>query len=320
MSFARPAMLAVLVVVPALVALWIVLERRRRADAAQFTSPALLPNLTGARAGRRRLIPFALLLAGIVALTVGAAKPHAQVRVPRKEATILLAIDVSRSMTAQDVVPTRAVAARRAAEAFLTKVPAVYRVGIIGIGSRAFVALPPTVDRALATDALASLTQSEGTALGDAVALGVRIAKRQRAADGFVPPTSMLVISDGIRDGGRATPAAAARKARAAHMPVSTVLVGTPAGVVNVPLTGGYTEQVRVPANVGALRQVARTSGGRFYRARSATALKRVYEELATRVGHTTKDRQIADVFAAVGIVLLFAAVGASLYWFRRVL
>src|SRR5690348_15867058 len=103
-------------------------------------------------------------------------------------------------------------------------------------------------------------------------------------------------------------------------MPVSTVLVGPEAGVVNIPLTGGYTVQVRVPANVGALRQVARTSGGRFYRARAATALKRVYEELATRVGQPTKDREIAEVFAAAGIVLLFAAVGASLYWFRRVL
>jgi Ca-activated chloride channel family protein len=313
-------MLAVLVVVPALVVLWMVLERRRRAAAGRFTTPELLPNLVGARAGRRRLVPFALLLAGIVALTVGAAKPHAKVRVPRKEATILLAIDVSRSMTAQDVAPTRAAAARRAAEAFLAKVPPVYRVGLIGIGSRAFVALPPTVDRALASDALGSLTQSEGTALGDAIALGVRIAKHQRTADGFVPPTSMLLISDGVRDGGRASPVAAARRARAAHMPVSTVLVGTQAGVVDIPLTGGYTEQVHVPANVGALRQVARTSGGRFYRARSAAALQRVYEELATRVGHTTKDRQIADVFAGVGIVLLFGAVAASLFWFRRVL
>lgn len=320
MSFARPAMLIVLVVVPALVGLWILLERRREAEVSRFATPALLPNLVGERAGRRRLIPFALLLAGIAALTVGAAKPHAQVRVPRKEATILLAIDVSRSMTAQDVVPTRAGAARRAAEAFLAKVPSVYRVGLIGIGSRAFVALPPTIDRALASDALASLSQSEGTALGDAIALGVRIAKRQRAADGFVPPTSMLVISDGIRDGGRTAPLAAARAAHTAHMPVSTVLVGTQAGVVEIPLTGGYTEQVRVPANVGVLQRVARASGGRFYRARSAVALKRVYEELATRVGHTTKDRQIADVFAGVGIVLLVAAAAASLFWFRRVL
>ena len=320
MSFGRPAMLAILVVVPALLALWIVLDRRRRAEVARFTTPALLPNLVAERAGRRRLVPFALMLAGIALLTVGAAKPHAQVRVPRREATILLAVDVSRSMTAQDVVPTRAGAARRAAQAFLAKVPSVYRVGVIGIGSRAFVALPPTIDRALATDALGSLTHSEGTALGDAIALGVRIAKRQRTDDGFVPPTSMVLISDGIRDGGRAAPLAAARQARAAHMPVSTVLVGTPAGVVEIPLTGGYTERVRVPANVGALRQVARASGGRFYRARTAAALKRVYEELATRTGHTTKDRQIADVFAGGGIVLLFAAAAASLIWFRRVL
>jgi Ca-activated chloride channel family protein len=320
MSFARPAMLAILIVVPALVALWIVFDRRRRADAARFTTPALLPNLVGERAGRRRLIPFALLLAGIALLTVGAAKPRAQVRVPRKEATILLAVDVSRSMTAQDVVPTRAGAARRAAEAFLAKVPSVYRVGVIGIGSRAFVALPPTIDRPLATDALGSLTHSEGTALGDAIALGVRIAKRQRTNDGFVPPTSMLLISDGIRDGGRAAPLAAARRAGAAHMPVSTVLVGTAAGVIDIPLTGGYTEHVHVPANGGALRQVARTSGGRFYRARTAAALERVYEELATRTGHTTEDRQIADVFAGAGIVLLFAAAAASLIWFRRLL
>ena len=103
-------------------------------------------------------------------------------------------------------------------------------------------------------------------------------------------------------------------------MPVSTVLVGTANGVVTVPLTGGYEEQIRVPANVGALRMIARTSGGRFYRARSAAALKKVYEQLATRRGHTTQDREIADVFAAGGIVLLLTSVALSTLWFRRVL
>jgi Ca-activated chloride channel family protein len=199
-------------------------------------------------------------------------------------------------------------------------VPDVYRVGIIGIGSRAFLAVPPTTDRALAHDALASLQQSEGTALGDAIALGVRVAKQQRTTDGFVPPTSMLLISDGARDGGRTAPAAAARQARAVHMPVSTVLVGTQSGIVTVPLTGGYQEQIRVPANVGALEMIARTSGGRFYRARTAAALKKVYEDLATRTGHTTKDRQVADLFAGGGIVLLLASVALSLTWFRRAL
>jgi Ca-activated chloride channel family protein len=320
MSFDRPAMLAALVLVPLLAGLWLVQERRRGAEAERFTSLALLPNLVSDRPGRRRLVPLALFLLGIAALTVGAARPHARVTVPRKEATILLAVDVSRSMTAQDVAPTRLAAARRAADAFLAKVPPVYKVGVIGVGSRAFVAVPPTIDRALAHDALQTLTQSEGTALGDAIALGARIARKQRAAEGFVPPTSMLLISDGARDGGRTLPATAAKQARAAHVPVSTVLVGTQNGIVTVPLTGGYEEQIRVPANVGALRMIARTSGGRFYRARTATALRTVYEQLATRAGHTTKDRQITDVFAAGGIVLLLSAAGLSTLWFRRIL
>lgn len=318
MSFGSPFLLVLLLLVPALAALWVVLERRRRAQAARFSSPALLPNIVGERPGRRRLVPLALFLLGIAALTTAAARPHAKVTVPRKEATILLAVDVSRSMQAQDVAPTRLAAARKAADAFLAKVPALYRVGVIGIGSRAFVAVPPTIDRGLAHNALESLTPSEGTALGDAIALGTKIAKRQRAADGFVPPTSMLLISDGARDGGRTDPVAAAKHAKAAHMPVSTVLVGTPAGIVTVPLTGGYQEQIHVPANVGALRTIARDSGGRFYRARTADALKHVYEQLATRTGHTTKDRQISDVFAAGGLILLLTGAALSALWFRR--
>jgi Ca-activated chloride channel homolog len=318
MSFGRPAMLVALVAVALLAVLWWWLDRRRQDDAVRFTAPALLPNLVGAKPGRRRILPFALLLAGIAVLTVAAARPHARVRVPRHEATILLAIDVSRSMTAQDVAPTRGAAARKAADAFLAEIPSVYRVGVIGVGSRAFVAIPPTIDRVLVHDALANLTQSEGTALGDSIALGVRIAKRQRSSDGFVPPTSMLLISDGARDGGRTAPLAAAKRARAAHVPVSTVLIGTGNGIVNVPLTGGYHEQIRVPANGGALQAIAKTSGGRFYRARSAAALESVYKELATRVGHTTTNREIADVFAGGGIVLLLASVALSLTWFRR--
>jgi Ca-activated chloride channel homolog len=319
-SFGRPLMLVALLLVPLLMGIWILLERRRTEDAARFSTPALLPNLVGERPGRRRLVPLVLFLVGLTALTVGAASPHARVTVPRREATILLAVDVSRSMQAHDVTPTRLAAARHAADAFLAKVPSVYKVGIIGIGSRAFVAVPPTVDRALAHNALAGLTPSEATALGDAIALGTRIAKKQRSSDGFVPPTSMLVISDGARDGGRAAPGKAAKAAKAAHLPVSTVLVGTPNGVVTVPLQGGYQEQIRVPANVGALRLIARDSGGRFYRARSATALKKVYEQLATRVGHTTKDRQISDVFAAGGLVFLLSGAALSAFWFRRLI
>jgi len=170
-SFARPLALIALIVVPALIVLWRVQERRRAQQAAAFSSPALLPNLVSGRPGLRRTIPLGILLLALVALILGAARPHANISVPRKEATVVLAIDVSRSMTAQDVKPTRLDAALTAADAFLAKVPAEYSIAVIGFGTRAFVALPPTTDRVLAHDALVSLSPSEGTAIGDAIAL-----------------------------------------------------------------------------------------------------------------------------------------------------
>lgn len=318
MSFDEPLVLIALVAVPALVLLWLNEQQRRARRAAAFSSPALTPNLVPDRPGRKRTIPLALLLLGLVALIVGAARPHANIKEPRKEATVVLAIDVSRSMTAKDVQPTRLDAARHAAEAFLNRVPKTYSVAVIGFGTRAFVALPPTTDRALAQDALESLSPSEGTALGDAIALSTRLGVQQRTSDGIVPPTSVLVISDGARDGGQTAPLAAAQRARRAHIPISTVLVGTQNGVVTTKLVGGYQEQIRVPPSPGTLQRIAQVSGGNFFRARTAAALTSVYKQLATRIGHKTQSRQITDLFAAGAIVLLLAGGGLSSYWFRR--
>lgn len=318
MSFSQPLALIGLIVVPVLVALWRLQERRRETQAAAFSTPALIPNLVSGRPGRRRTIPLGILLLALVALIVGTAHPHANVRVPRKEATVVLAIDVSRSMTAQDVRPTRLDAARHAAEVFLAKVPKEYSIAVVGFGTRAFVALPPTIDRVLAHDALASLAPSEGTAIGDAIALSTKLATRQRTTDGIMPPTSVLLISDGTRDGGRTAPLTAARHARAAHIPVSTVLVGTVNGVVTDKLVGGYEEQIRVPPSPGTLQQIARLSGGQFFRARTSAALTSVYKKLATRIGHRTENRQITDLFAGGGIILLLVGGGLSALWFRR--
>jgi Ca-activated chloride channel family protein len=317
-SFGQPLALIALVAVPALVVLWRVQERRREAQAAAFSTPALIPNLVSGRPGLKRTIPLAILLLALTALIVGVARPRANVSVPRKEATIVLAIDVSRSMTAQDVQPTRLDAARRAAEAFLTKIPKDYSVAVVGFGTRAFVALPPTTDRVLAQDALESLAPSEGTAIGDAIALSTKLGTRQRTSDGAIPPTSVLVISDGTRDGGQTAPLTAARQARAAHIPVSTVLVGTSNGIVTNKLVGGYTEEIRVPPSPGTLQEIARVSDGRFFRARTAAALTSVYKGLSTRVGHRTQNRQISDLFAGGAIVLLLVGGGLSTLWFRR--
>jgi Ca-activated chloride channel family protein len=191
-------------------------------------------------------------------------------------------------------------------------------VAVIGIGTRAFVAIPPTTDRVLARDALDSLAPSEGTALGDAVLLAVKLGQRRRTSDGTVPPTSVLLISDGARDGGQTAPLTAARAARIAHIPVSTVLVGTANGVVTRKLVGGFEEQIRVPPSPATLQQIAQLSGGRYYQARTTAALDQVYKKLATRIGHKTQNREITDLFAGGAIVLLLAGGGLSAFWFRR--
>jgi Ca-activated chloride channel family protein len=319
-SFDRPWALVLLALVPAAVVAWRLLERRRRAQAARFASPALLPDLVERAPGRLRLLPAALLLLGLAALVVGMAKPHTRLTVPRHDATVVLAIDVSRSMGAQDVPPTRLFAAVSAADRFLSEIPDTYSVALVPFGSHPFVAVPPTRNRDLVRQGLQQLKPGEGTAIGDAVLLAAQLGQRQKAEEGVIPPTTVLVISDGARDGGRTAPQAAARRAKLLGVPVSTVLVGTPTGIVTATLQGGFREQIRVPASPGTLQTIARTSGGTFYRARTPQALAGVYRKLATRLGHTTEDRQVTDVFAGGAALLLLAGAGLSTLWFRRVI
>jgi Ca-activated chloride channel family protein len=319
MSFQHPIALAALAVVPLLACLWVVYDRHRRSAASAFTNLALLPNLVERAPGRLRLVPPALFLVALAALVVGFARPHAQIRVPRHEATVVLAMDVSRSMQARDVTPTRMVAAERAAGSFLARVPDTYSIAVVGFGSRAYVAVPPTRDRALVEQALTDLSPGEGTAIGDAVALAAQLGRRQKQIDGVVPPESVLVLSDGAPDGGRTTAAEAVKQAKALHVPVSTVLIGTNHGVVNRTLTGGYTAQIRVPPSPGTLELIARGTGGQFFRARSASALDTVYRNLATRIGHRTENREVTDLFVVGALVLLLAGGIVSVLRFRRV-
>jgi len=261
-----------------------------------------------------------VLLAGLAAMIFGVARPHAIVNQPREEATVLLAIDTSRSMGATDVGPSRLGAAVSTAKAFLDEAPKKFRIGVIAFGSRAVVALPPTDDRSLVEKSLASLKTGEGTALGDAVMLAAQLGRKQRGSDGSVPPTSVLLISDGARDGGRTAPRDAATKARQLHVPVYTVLLGTPDGEVEVQLPGGYTQVIKVPTSAATLQLVARLSGGQFFRAPSDAKLAEVYKSLGSRLGHVAKDREITDMFSGGAAGLVLAGAGLSLAFFRRVI
>jgi Ca-activated chloride channel family protein len=318
-SFESPFSLLGLVALPVLVGLYLLHERRRRAAGARFASLGLLPNLVEHVPRWRRHLPVAVLLVAVAAMIVGVARPHARLTVTRKEATVILALDVSRSMSATDVRPSRLQAARSAATAFLARVPKSFRVGVIAIGSNAVVALPPTVDRTLAAASLRTIRRSEGTALGDAVALALQVGQKQRTSSGEPIPTAVLVISDGADQGSRTPPQSAAARARTLHIPVYTVLVGTQNGIVERTLTGGFREQIRVPANPTTLRTIARASGGEFFTAPTADQLRDVYEQLGTRLGHHKQSREISDLFAGGSAALMLVGGALSALWFRRI-
>jgi Ca-activated chloride channel homolog len=319
MSFQWPLVLLGLLAVPVLLALYVLAQRRRASDAARFANPSLLSNLVSESPRWRRHLPFAVLLVALAALIVGVARPHATVTVQHEEATVILDIDVSRSMAATDVRPTRLQAARAGAEAFLDKVPAKFRVAIVTFASRAVVALAPTTDRSLARKVLATLEPGQGTALGDAVELSARLARRERGNNGSVLPASVLLISDGTQDGGRFAPAAGAERAKAEGMPVYTVLVGTDGGVVEQTLPGGLRAIVQVPPSPDTLEQLAEATGGEFFTATNDARLKDVYERLGSRLGHEKKPLEITDLFAAGAAGLLLVGGGLSTAWFRRV-
>lgn len=319
MSFGWPIALIALLLVPALLALYIALERRRTDFASGFTNPALLPNVVDKKPGLRRHIPLILLLLGLTAIVLGVARPHATVSVKREEATVVLALDVSRSMKAEDVEPTRLEAAQEAAKAFAEDVPEKFQIGVVSFATRAVVGLPPTEDRRLVDSALEALTPGEGTAIGDAVALSTRVGREQRTSDGTAPPRSVLLISDGARDGGAVDPQEAARQAKRMNVPVYTVSLGTPNGVVEETLTGGLRQIIRVPPSPETLQQIAQLSGGEFFSATDADGLKRVYEELGSRLGSRDESREVGDYFAGGAAALLLAGGALAALWFRRV-
>jgi Ca-activated chloride channel family protein len=322
MSFGSPLYLLALLAVPLVVALYVVHHRRRSRVATRFASPSLLPNVVDRSPGRRRHIPPAILLIALAALLVGMARPKAQISVPKEDATIMLAIDTSRSMAAKDVLPTRMDAARNGLREFLAAAPDTYRVGVVSFASDARVVAPPTRDRSIVELALNELRTGEGTALGDAIATSIEVgqaAGQSSRKPGENPtPTTVLVVSDGKEDGGDVSPAQASQLAQRRGVPVYTIAMGTREGVVEVPLAGGYSARVEVPAAPDTLRAVARATGGKFFTAPSLEQLEVVYSDLQSRLGEEKEWREVTVAFAASGVLMLLLGGALSASWFRR--
>ena len=299
--------------------------RRRRRGAERFANPALVPNLVSASPGWRRHVAPILALGALALLVVGVARPHVVRDVTRDEATIVLAIDTSRSMAATDVQPTRFAAAKQAALAFLDEVPDNYNVGIVSFSTSADPVLPPTIDREAARTALSELRLGSGTAIGTAITRSVDLALDQadgqaKPQPGERSPAAVLLLSDGAQTAGDIRPGPAAQRARRLGVPVSTVALGTGNAVVEVPRPGGLKERVVVAPDVQTLRVIAQATGGSFSEAPSAARLESVYRELGTRLARDRKRVEVTSAFAAGGAVLLLVGSTLSSLWFRRAL
>ena len=319
MSFSSPWSLLWLIAIPVWSSASTSVPRARRERyAARWGTPGLLPNLVDRAPGRRRHLPVAILLASLAALIVGVARPHANVSVPREEATVLLAIDTSRSMGATDIYPSRLAAAQNAANRLR-------RPGAEEVPGR----------RRLVLDARAARRRSDRRprprprgARGAAPERGN--GDRRRRAPVGAPRAPQRderrrVPRHGAADLGRRARrrpdgTARGRPARAAAArPRVHRLLGTPSGAVRHQLPGGYTETIRVPPSPQTLQLIARTTGGQFFRAASDKQLRKVYEDLGSRLGHKTTSREITDLFAGGAGVLLLIGRGLSSLWFRKV-
>jgi Ca-activated chloride channel family protein len=320
-SFSHPSLLVFLLAVPAAVAAYLWHERGHEGRAAAWAAPALLPNMVERPPAWRRHLPTALLLAGLALLLVGFARPQARITVKKQDATVVLVLDVSGSMAARDSSPTRLGAARRAAKAYVDKLPKGHRMSLITFSDHTTLAVPPTTDLDRMNAALdRARSGPQGTALADAVARAVAVAKAVPAKPGSKrPPAVIVVLSDGGQTAGRVTPQQAGQQARTAHIPVTAISVGTPDGIVQQPVRGGFTERIQVPAKPDVLQTIARTSGGRFVRGAKSVDVKATYAELGSRVGHRRKTVEVTSAAAAGGLVFMLAGAVFSGLWFRRI-
>jgi Ca-activated chloride channel family protein len=317
MTFLSPAWLLLLIAVALVLIAYLVVQLRRKKYVARFSNVELLGSVAPRRPGWRRHLTFALLLIGLTVLSVGVARPAAAVRVPRDRATVMLDIDVSLSMEATDVLPSRLQAAQKAGKQFADLLPARINLGLISFARNANVLVPPTLDREMVKKAIDGLHLANYTAIGEAIFSSldaIRVFAQATTAKGdHPPPARVVLLSDGSNTTGRPIEAAI-RAARAAKVQISTIAFGTPNGTV----TGTNGEQVPVPADTAALSQIAIQTGGTFHTATSVQELQAVYKDIGSQIGYTTKHRDISWRFLAVGLLFTLAAAAASMLWSGR--
>ena len=351
MTFGHPLLLLTLLVIPAGLALYhVAASRRRMRYAVRYTNVDVLAAVAGRERPWRRWLATTFFLLSLATLLVALARPHVHRLVESDNATVVLVLDVSGSMQAVDVKPTRLAAAQRALHVFLRKVPSRLKVGLVLFAGEAQVATPPTSDHALVSQAIDEVDFFNGfggTAIGDALATAVQVglrsagvsgasvsaaapAGRQLASYAAAPRqastlVSILFLSDGHQTRGALQPLQGADRARRAGIPVYTVALGTtgrttlrgyPGSFPNS-FGGGFGGGSLAP-DPRTLRAIALRTGGKFYEARSAGAVQAAYSSLGSKLGRKPGSAEVTDLFLAGAAGLLVLAGVLSALWSPR--
>lgn len=342
MDWLWPGWLLGLGIIPLLIALYVWILRRRRRFAVRYSSLSLVRSALPRSAAWRRHVPFALFLLALTSLVLALARPVAIVSVPTSQTTIVLALDVSRSMLQADIPPNRLAAAEDAALSFIQSQPAGTQIGLVAFAGFAEVVQPPTTDREALEAAIASLNTGRGTAIGSGIleAIDVIAAIDPNVApsipegatadppppvlSGAYVPEVIVVLTDGVTTIGT-LPLDAARQALDRGVRVYTIGFGTENGEPGFGQFGGPGRQFGDPQGGGrgfrrgideeTLKQVAELTGGEYYAAESADELQTVFRNLPTSLITRHETTELTVIGVALGALLALAAIGLSLRW-----
>jgi Ca-activated chloride channel family protein len=329
MSFIWPALLSLLLLLPLFAALYLRAQRRRRALAERYGSLGLLRAGGGAGPGARRHIPPALFLAALALLIVALARPQAAVSLPRLEGTVLLAFDVSGSMAADDLAPSRLDAAKLAAQEFVRRQPPGVQIGVVAFSEGGLTVQVPTNTQEELLAAIERLAPQRGTSLGEGILAALNVIAADAAAAADAPPAAagpegeaeppqypsalIVMLSDG-ENNVRPDPLEAAQAAAESGVRIFTVGLGSPEGATLQ--LEGFSVHTQLQEEL--LRQIAQVSGGAYFSAAASDQLPAIYDEVAAQLVIKPEQTEITALFVGGGLILLLAGGLLSLFWFSR--
>lgn len=303
MSFSSPVWLALLALIPAALAVAWLARRRSTRYAIRFPAVATLREAAGVPGARwLSRLPAVLALLAVASLALALARPHVRHSVPVNEASLMLVTDVSGSMAADDVSPSRLDAAERAANNFIDKLPGRVRVGAITFSGSAQAVQGPVTNHNAAREIIDNASPNGATATGDAIDLAVQLL---HGADRKHPPSAIVLLSDGAANTG-ADPVAAARQSGKDRIPIYTVALGTPSGTL--PNPDPFSPPLSVPPDPQLMTQIAHASAGRAFNAQTADELSSIYGHLGSQLASVTRSSEVTVAFALAAIVLILLA------------